>query len=89
MEYNAKVTAKGQVTIPASLRKKFEIDLQNITFSVRDGELILKPSRDILSLSGIYKGKAFKNTPFSKIDKLERLSIETGFTEKFHNAKHV
>ncbi|PIR42572.1 hypothetical protein CO058_02830 [candidate division WWE3 bacterium CG_4_9_14_0_2_um_filter_35_11] len=87
MEYSAKVTTKGQVTIPASLRKKFKMDLQNITFIVKDDELILRPSRDILSLSGIYKSKSFKDKMSSEVDKLENLSIETGFIEKFDSTK--
>ena len=89
MEYSAKVTTKGQVTIPASLRKKFKMDLQNITFIVRDAELILRPSRDILSLSGSYKNKAFKGKLSSEVEKLEKSSIEKGFIEKFDNAKHL
>ena len=89
MEYSAKVTTKGQVTIPASLRKKFKIDLQNITFTVRDGELVLKPSRDILSLSGIYKDKSIKDKRYSEIAKIEKLAVEDGFVEKFNKPKPI
>ncbi len=63
------------------------MDLQNITFVVKDGELILRPSRDIMSLSGTYESKSFKDKTGQEIKEAERFIIERGFVEKFSKSK--
>ena len=55
MEILAKITSKGQVTIPKRIRNLMETDL--VKFRVEGGKVILEPVRDV---GGIFKEYAKK-----------------------------
>lgn len=43
--YNSKMTRKGQVTVPAEIRRKFEMSPgDRITFVVEEGEVRVEPA---------------------------------------------
>ncbi|MGR3179468.1 MAG: AbrB/MazE/SpoVT family DNA-binding domain-containing protein [Candidatus Anammoxibacter sp.] len=54
------ITKKGQITIPKPCRERFHINEgDNITFEVRNNELVLKKQerKSILNFGGIAKGR--------------------------------
>ncbi len=61
-----KVTKKGQITIPLEYRKEFKLDIGTVVQikKSRDGLIIEKPKKDIMSLKGAWKDipeKVFKD----------------------------
>jgi len=56
MQAKAKVTVKGQVTIPKKIREKLNIQPSDFVLFVRKGnEVVIKPARTLLDLRGIIK----------------------------------
>jgi antitoxin PrlF len=59
MGYNAKITSKGQITLPAEMRKALNLqEGDRVTFARgEDGRFYLEPKTDSLgALRGIVKG---------------------------------
>jgi bifunctional DNA-binding transcriptional regulator/antitoxin component of YhaV-PrlF toxin-antitoxin module len=57
MSITSVVTSKGQVTLPAPIRKAFKIGTQNrrVRFELcKDGSAKIYPVTDVLSLRGIF-----------------------------------
>lgn len=47
------VSDKGQITLPADARKRFGLKSKSrLEFEIRDDEIVLKPVKSILELSG-------------------------------------
>ncbi|MBW1753954.1 MAG: AbrB/MazE/SpoVT family DNA-binding domain-containing protein [Deltaproteobacteria bacterium] len=56
MQAKAKVTTKGQVTIPKKIREKLNIKPSDFVLFVRKGnEVVIKPARTLLDLRGVIK----------------------------------
>ena len=56
MQAKAKVTTKGQVTIPKKIREKLNIRPSDFVLFVRKGnEVVIKPARTLLDLRGLIK----------------------------------
>ena len=56
MQAKAKVTIKGQVTIPKKIREKLNIRPSDFVLFVRKGnEVVIKPARTLLDLRGLIK----------------------------------
>ncbi|MEE9118958.1 MAG: AbrB/MazE/SpoVT family DNA-binding domain-containing protein [Calditrichia bacterium] len=56
MQAKAKVTTKGQVTIPKKIREKLNIQPSDFVLFVRKGnEVVIKPARTLLDLRGVIK----------------------------------
>lgn len=52
----AKVSERGQISIPASARRKLGIKPKSrVSVEVRDNEIIIKPVKSILELGGILR----------------------------------
>lgn len=50
----AQVSDKGQITIPASVRKKLGLKAKSLVeIEIRDNVAVLKPMKSIMDLSGI------------------------------------
>jgi AbrB family looped-hinge helix DNA binding protein len=73
----AKLTKKGQVTIPAEYRKLLGSEIVEITYE--NGKVVIKP---IKSLGGILKKHALKGKSSEEIMKIEKEAISNGFTER-------
>ncbi|MBI4991303.1 AbrB/MazE/SpoVT family DNA-binding domain-containing protein [Candidatus Gottesmanbacteria bacterium] len=68
MIYSATITSQGQITIPAEIRRKFELDkVKKAQISSDDDKIIIKPEKDIMDLYGVFKTK--KRIPFRKARK--------------------
>lgn len=59
MNYIVSITSQGQISIPMPLRKKYDFDKfrKAIVSSTNEGNLIIEPFPDLLSLKGIIKTK--------------------------------
>lgn len=56
MQAKAKVTIKGQVTIPKKIREKLNIQPGDFVLFVRKGnEVVIKPARTLLDFRGVIK----------------------------------
>lgn len=56
MQAKARVTIKGQVTIPKKIREKLNIQPSDFVLFVRKGnEVVIKPARTLLDLRGLIK----------------------------------
>lgn len=54
----AQVSDKGQITIPASVRKKLGLKAKSrVEIEIRDNTAIIKPMMSILDLSGILRDR--------------------------------
>ena len=62
----ATLTQKGQITIPKKIRQTLNLKANDkIVFVMREGQIIIKPVRDILSLCGVVP--VTKEQDFNKI----------------------
>jgi AbrB family looped-hinge helix DNA binding protein len=76
----AKITRKGQLTIPAEFRKKLGTDVVEI---VMEGDkIIIKP---VKKLGGILHRYAIKDKPIEEVIQKEKEVIKDVFTEKHRN----
>ena len=58
MIYTVAVTSQGQLSIPASLRRKFGFDkMGRAQVTEQEGKLVIEPIRDLLELKGSLKTK--------------------------------
>ena len=74
----ARLSKKGQVTIPKAIREKLQIDTEGgVLFLIEDGEVILKgiPGGEIDKLAGSLKKYAKTYTPMDKLRKKIRGKI--------------
>lgn len=72
-----KVTRKGQITIPASYRKKYKIrEGLKIAFKDEHGKLVIEPITPIEDLAGVLAGKK-RMTAAKKM--LDRMRLEDRF----------
>ena len=52
----ARVSERGQISIPAAARKKLGIKPKsNVSIEVRDNELVIKPMKSIMEVAGIFR----------------------------------
>ena len=72
-----KITRKGQVTIPAEIRKKLGTNIVEIT--IREGEVVIKPVR---KLGGALQKYAVKGKPIEEVMKMEKKAMADAFREK-------
>lgn len=71
MEYIAKVTRRGQATIPIELRKKYGIeDGDKILFEDREGAIVVRVIPRLEEMAGIYSGLATPEEMKRRVDKL-------------------
>ena len=72
-----KITRKGQVTIPAQIRKKLGTDIVEIT--VREGEVVIKP---VKKLGGALQKYAIKGKPIEEVMRMEKEAMANALREK-------
>ena len=72
----AKLTKKGQVTIPAEYRKKLGTEVVEII--MEGNEIVIRPVRH---LGGVLHKYVFKDKPIEKIMKREKEVIRDAFTK--------
>jgi AbrB family looped-hinge helix DNA binding protein len=75
--FTAKITKKGQITIPSKFRKKLQCDTVKIT--MEKGKVIIEPCR---KLGGIFQNYAIKDADIEEIMQMEKESIINAIKEK-------
>jgi AbrB family looped-hinge helix DNA binding protein len=78
---SAKITSKGQITIPMQIREKLGVDTgDRIDFVIRDsGEIVVEPATvDLLELRGCVKRRGSKAVSLEDM----QAAIERGATRK-------
>ena len=58
MGVTAKITRKGQVTIPREIRKKLESDV--VEFSVVSGDIVLRPVKSVAGSLSAYQKRRMR-----------------------------
>jgi AbrB family looped-hinge helix DNA binding protein len=84
--YTIKITAQGQISIPAKVRKKLGAERTHLNLIEEEGRFILEPVPDILSLKGSLKNKAKKNLPIDKIIAEEEKAWENAVVERYRKS---
>jgi len=52
----ARVSERGQISIPAAARKKLGIKPKsNVSIEVRENEIVIKPMKSIMEVAGIFR----------------------------------
>jgi AbrB family looped-hinge helix DNA binding protein len=74
----AKITSKGQITIPAPFRKRLGTNL--VSVEMEGNRIVIKP---VSGIGGIFKEFAFKDKDPKEIMEIERKAREEAFTEEW------
>ncbi len=82
MIHSATITQKGQVTIPASIRKLLNLEpYGKVSFEVKDQQVLLKPAVDLLSLKGSLRSKNPRKKPFPSNQDMDKAVLDYFKTE--------
>ncbi len=73
----AKITRKGQITIPVEIREKLGTDIVEII--MREGEVVIKP---VKRLGGAMHKYAIKGKPMEEVMRMEKEAITDALREK-------
>lgn len=66
------ITNQGQITIPATMRRRLALDkYRKASVRTEDSKIVVEPIPDLLSLAGTLQDKAIKNKSIDEIIKLE------------------
>ncbi|MEK6657564.1 MAG: AbrB/MazE/SpoVT family DNA-binding domain-containing protein [Nitrospirota bacterium] len=58
MSVTAKITSKGQITLPKEVRKILDVNVGNVVvFEREDDKIIIKPAKTLKEYKGFLKGK--------------------------------
>ena len=88
MQQLVSITSQGQITIPASFRRKLGLDnYPKATVEIKNKQIIIEPIPDFLSLAGILHNKAIKGKSIDQIIKLEHKAVEQAMIERFASKK--
>jgi len=74
----AKITSKGQITIPAAFRKHLKSDF--VSVEMEGDKIVIKP---VTGIGGIFKKFAFKDKSPEEIIKLEEKAIGEAFCQEW------
>ena len=75
--YIVKITRKGQITIPARIRKKLGTNIVEIT--IREGEVVIRP---VKKLGGALHKYAIRGKPIEEVMEMEKEAMADAFREK-------
>src|SRR5436309_2197263 len=87
-QVSAKLTSKGQVTIPKEVRTVLGIDTgDRVTFTLRDGEAVLRPAPrgDLMRLAGIFAGRV----PFAGCEAERQEAMKQAAREALDSADEI
>lgn len=80
MQQIVSITSQGQITLPASIRRLFNLDkYKKALVKAESSRIIVEPIDDITSLAGVLKEKALKKRKIADIIKLEEQKIQKMF----------
>ncbi|MFQ5709494.1 MAG: AbrB/MazE/SpoVT family DNA-binding domain-containing protein [bacterium] len=81
--YKVKISSKGQISIPAEIRKKLSTSILEIQLD--KDRIILKPSHSILSLGGTLR-KYSKNKETNRIGQEDETAWKAHIQKKFNRS---
>lgn len=80
MQRIVSITSQGQITLPASIRRLFNLDkYKKALVKAESSRIIVEPIEDITTLAGVLKEKAIKKRKIADIIKLEEQKIQKMF----------
>lgn len=72
----AKLTSKGQVTIPRSVRKYLKVDTGSmLIFEVENDRVVVRPARTLHDLAGVLKGRGPKGKDFEAMRRAAKAHV--------------
>jgi AbrB family looped-hinge helix DNA binding protein len=72
----AKVTSKGQVTIPRSVRERLNVSAGSVLiFQVEGKRIVLRPARTLLDVAGALKGRAPKTRDLAALRRAAKVHV--------------
>ena len=88
MQQLVSITSQGQITIPASFRRKLGLDnYPKATVEIKNKQIIIEPIPDFLSLAGILHNKAIKGKNIDQIIKSEHEAIAQAMIQRIVSKK--
>jgi len=74
----AKITSKGQITIPATFRKRLKSNF--VSVEMEGDKIVIKP---VSGIGGIFKKYAFKDKSPEEIMRIEEEAVEEAFCQRW------
>lgn len=72
----AKVTSKGQVTIPRSVREHLKVGTGSVlVFQVEGDQVVVRPAKTLLDLAGALKGRGPRTRDFAAMRRAARAHV--------------
>jgi AbrB family looped-hinge helix DNA binding protein len=82
------ITSQGQISIPASIRRKLGLDkLQKAFVTEEKGKVIVEPITNVMDLAGSLKEFAFKNKTAEQIAQIEKNGVKDAIKERLSNKR--
>lgn len=76
MTATAKVTSKGQVTIPRSVRQHLKVGTGSVlVFQVEGDRVVVRPAKTLLDLEGALKGRQPKGRNFEAMRRAAKAHV--------------
>ncbi len=76
MAATAKVTSKGQVTIPRSVREHLKVASGSVLiFRVEGDRIVVQPARTLLDVAGALKGRGRKTPDFASMRRAAKAHV--------------
>jgi AbrB family looped-hinge helix DNA binding protein len=76
MTATAKITSKGQVTIPRSVRDHLKVGSGSVLiFQMRGDRVFLRPAKTLLDLAGTLRGRAPKEMGFESMRRAAKARV--------------
>lgn len=70
------ITSQGQITLPAAIRRLFDLDkFRKVLVKTQNNQIVVEPMADFSKMAGILKNKKIKK-PIEEIIKLEEQTVE-------------
>lgn len=84
MQQIVSITSQGQITIPASMRRRLALEKnKKALVKTEDNKIIVEPIPNIMDLAGSLKDKAIKGKSIGEIIKLEEKASVEAAAEKY------
>ncbi len=83
MLYQVTVTAQGQITIPAQIRRKLKLDNAKLILREEGNTIVMEPAPDILSQYGVLNDKAIQDKSIEDVVELEEQILTDAASEKY------
>jgi AbrB family looped-hinge helix DNA binding protein len=83
MLYQVTVTSQGQITIPAELRRKLNLNNSRLLIRQVDNTIVMEPAPDVLTQFGVLQDKAITGKKIEEVIALEEEILTDVVSEKY------